>query len=314
MELFLVLPALIADHVSTAGTKDVWVHLLIFGLCNFGAAASIALSITLIPFGDAMTIIFSSAIIVMIGSHCFLKEKCGVYRIFIVIIFLAGIILITKPSQFFAANDEADISNKTNTHKIGYIVAFCGTIFIAGRIILTKKLVHLHYSVLTIVSTSIALLLTSIFIPFTKGFKLPDTTPEIFYSLLYGISSQLAFNFMYVAMKFETASMVSMVRSLEIVLSYYVQIQWFGEVADPISLLGAGFVMTSIVIMTQEDNIQELFNYCVRYDNSVEQEVLLKEGNVHEKGTYGLTVNDGLMVEPSTRTQNDRSSLDHNEK
>jgi len=144
--------------------------------------------------------------------------------------------------------------------------------------ILTKRLNHLHYSVLIFSASTITMASSAVVIVFTTGFKLPDTWPEVYYSLLVGISGNLAFSLMYVAMKFESASVVSMARSLEIVLSYYMQIQWFGEVSDPVSLLGATLVTLSIIIMTQEDQVKGLFTkYFVECDDTVEKEILLKE-------------------------------------
>jgi len=282
VELFLVVPAIIADRVGTTGTEDVRFLLVIFGMASCASGAMSALAITLIPFGDAMTIIFSSPVIVMMVSHCFLKEKCGFYRIGIVILLLSGIILITKPTQIFAAKVADEVSNKVHTQVIGYLVALCGTMVLASRMILTKKLNHLHYSVLFFTESTITMMSTTIVIIFTTGFKLPDTAPEIFYSLMVGICGNLAFNLMYVAMKFETASVVSMARSLEIVLSYYMQIQWFGEKSDPISLTGAGLVVASIVIMTQEDQVKGIFNYFVGSDDCTEKELLTKQDNSHK--------------------------------
>ena len=299
VELFLVLPAIIADRVGTTGTEDCRALLIIFGFTSCLSGAMSALAITLIPFGDAMTIIFSSPVIVMIVSHCFFNEKCGIYRFFIVILLMVGITFITKPTQIFSSNskEEEEVTTQIDSEILGYLAALLGTTVLASRMLLTKKLNHLHYSVLIFSASTITMITSGLVIVFTTGFKLPDTWPEVYYSLLVGISGNLAFSLMYVAMKFESASVVSMARSLEIVLSYYMQIQWFGEVSDPVSLLGASLVTLSIIIMTQEEQIKGLFRKCCKSDDDkIEFKTLCRRDKQSASHSHKLLITSVFVI------------------
>ena len=101
VQLVLILPYILTLRLDVRGPEGsrllLWTGAFIITIqCGFELA-----SVRNLPFGDAMAIHFSSPVIVMLLSHCFLKELCGIYKTFVVIMMFIGISLITKPMNIW---------------------------------------------------------------------------------------------------------------------------------------------------------------------------------------------------------------------
>ena len=78
-----------------------------------------------LPVGDAATIIFCSPIFVMIFSHVVLREHCGLYRVFVILLLIIGVILIAKPPflvKLLFPNDNTQVRRLTEIDRVLY---FC---------------------------------------------------------------------------------------------------------------------------------------------------------------------------------------------
>ena len=67
------------------------------GLIGCLTVTCIFIGFARLPVGDAATIIFCSPIFVMIFSHVVLREHCGLYRVFVIVLLILGVTLIAKP-------------------------------------------------------------------------------------------------------------------------------------------------------------------------------------------------------------------------
>jgi len=59
--------------------------------------------------------------------------------------------------------------------------------------------------------------------------------------------------------------LVTSLRSLELVLAYSVQVALLGESLDTWSCVGAGLIMTGVLVLASQDKIQEIFLYNSRH-------------------------------------------------
>ena len=97
IQTLVIIPFLASLHLDVRGLERTRLVLWSGAVINSLALSLAFTSVSILTFGDDMAIQFSSPVIVMILSHCFLKELCGIYKTFMVALLLIGIILITKP-------------------------------------------------------------------------------------------------------------------------------------------------------------------------------------------------------------------------
>merc|ERR1712228_170956 len=78
---------------------------------------------------------------------------------------------------------------------------------------------------------------------------------------LLAVLGLLAFSTLTHALKIISPNLVTSLRSLELVLAYSVQVALLGESLDTLSCVGAGLIMTGVLVLASQDKIQEFFLY-----------------------------------------------------
>ena len=86
--------------------------ILLQGMCSLSAPFLVYIFLLYMPFGDAMSIVFTAPIFAMSLSKFFLGEACGFYKILCLISLFVGILLILQPPFIF------DQSRPTNNFEI----------------------------------------------------------------------------------------------------------------------------------------------------------------------------------------------------
>ena len=86
--------------------RKIALYLFLLALTGGLRILFVFLSFSLLPLGDATTILFSSPVIVMILSKFILKEACGMFRVVAAVTLLTGVILVSKPPFIFGAEVE----------------------------------------------------------------------------------------------------------------------------------------------------------------------------------------------------------------
>ncbi|XP_023321241.1 solute carrier family 35 member G1 isoform X2 [Eurytemora carolleeae] len=97
VQFVLILPILALVNLDMKAIRANRFYILIHGLVGSLTVLSIFIGFSRLPVGDAATIIFSSPVLVMIASWLLLGEHCGVYRFFVVIVLLSGVLLVAQP-------------------------------------------------------------------------------------------------------------------------------------------------------------------------------------------------------------------------
>ncbi|KAH9421937.1 hypothetical protein DERP_002227 [Dermatophagoides pteronyssinus] len=214
----------------------------------FGAIAAITIymSYRLIPLADASTIQFSAPVLVFVLAYFILGEPMTCCHILIGFVALIGVVFVSKPKfilQFF----DPSILEKVNYQ--GILLAIVAAISTAFSMIMLRKLkqtpVHivvLWFSTVTIVSAFSTL-------PFISEFILPQDLRSWLWLLAIGfcgIGDQL---FMTLAFKYESAGIVSVSRTMTIVLAFI----WDTVILDVIvhwtSILGSILVIFSVIML-----------------------------------------------------------------
>ena len=190
----------------------------------------------MIPLADASTIVFSAPVYVSVFACVFLKEECGIFQTVITAVTIAGVLLISKPTFIFGYQHEA--VQEVALRMEGSVIALISSLSTALTFILIRKLqktpaavVINSFSIVSIVSGIVALaLIRNLFFEaagdLATGVGWPATAGEIGWMIgngLCGVFGQLCLT---IALKVEEASLVSLARTIDIVMAFVFQILW----------------------------------------------------------------------------------------
>ena len=184
-----------ADPRGPKGSRGM---LALHGLVGCLTVMCVFVGFSRLPVGDAATIIFSNPVITIILSFCLLKEHCGIYRILVILILLAGVALVAQPpallkllydNKILEGNDKPqDVQNMQHYDVAGYVAAVCGTLLTAANFVMVRKLKDVHFSVLIFSFSVMSLLASLILTPLVSTFTFPPCWQEWTYCILVGLS------------------------------------------------------------------------------------------------------------------------------
>lgn len=92
------------------------------------------------PLADASVIVFSVPVFTAVFARMFLKEPCGLFSAFSVVLTLIGVILITRPPILFGDTVDALGSSSEAVEIWGAVAAFSATLFGANAYVLLRAL------------------------------------------------------------------------------------------------------------------------------------------------------------------------------
>lgn len=238
-------------------TTTLYLRLPIFGLPGhrldvalraiFGAIAALTIymSYRLIPLADASTIQFSAPVLVFILAFFILGERLTCAHLVTGFVALIGVVFVSKPKFVMQFFDES-ILEKVNYN--GIILAIVAAISTAFAMVMLRKLkqtpVHivvLWFSITTVISAFTALY-------FIDKFIWPNDLRSWAWLVAIGfcgIGDQL---FMTLAFKYESAGIVSVSRTLTIVLAFIWDTLLLDVIVHWTSILGSLLVITAVVM------------------------------------------------------------------
>ena len=205
-----------------------------------GTLAIVALFIALreIPLADVVSLTFGGPIFVTLGSIFFLSEKVGIRRWSGVLIGFIGMLMIVKP-----AYDELNIYYL-------FPIIFC--IFFACVALSIRSLsstepnyrIALYFSLLSMI-VGLATL------PF--GWIMPSKF-DLFLSIFTGIIGSVANILLTVSLRIAEASLVTPTKYLNLVFAILLGYFIWGEIPKVLTLLGAGLIIVSSVIIFMRES------------------------------------------------------------
>ncbi|EEB11253.1 transmembrane protein, putative [Pediculus humanus corporis] len=214
-----------------------------------------------LPLGDATTIIFSSPVFVMVLSFIILREPCGFFRALIVALLLLGVILIAKPPFIFQFFYHVEQSYDV----LGYSSAVLATIFMALNIVVIRKCKDVHFSIVVLQLSTWSLIFSGILLYILVEFNgdkivIPQGTNEWLLTSLVSVLGLAGQVLVARALGIEDAGKVAVIRSLDIILAFFLQVTVFGEIPDWMSGLGAAAILLCVTGMTFENQIQNFMD------------------------------------------------------
>ena len=254
---------------------------LLFQRSFFGIFAVVFtnFAIKYIDPSDNLALSHTNVIITAIMARIFLKEKLGLQHFLSVVLTLAGILLITKPTFIFEkvikTINITNISNETDecytkahdytTHGIydrliGICFAMIGAFGSAAIHIIVKKLCvnKVYFGVTTLYGTFLGLpasILTSVLLVVTGLYhndpvcELKNLPYDIMYGMIGGCFAVLAHVSFNISLKHEEATKVAIIRTIDVLFSFLMQFLILGINADYISALGALAILLGTIII-----------------------------------------------------------------
>lgn len=201
------------------------------------------------PLADASVVVFSVPVFTGIFAKMFLKEPCGLFNVFSVILTLIGVILITRPPVLFGNTvNSLGSDNGQRTEMWGAVAAFSATLFGANAYVLLRALKGIHFSVIMTNFGSFALVQCLLVTYIIGGLCMPPCGADRYLIVALAVFSFLGQILLTVALQMEQAGPVAIARSSDIVFAFIWQVMFFNEIPNKYSIGGAILVMSSVVL------------------------------------------------------------------
>ncbi|KAJ6224711.1 hypothetical protein RDWZM_003256 [Blomia tropicalis] len=241
------------------------------------AAITIYMSYRLIPLADASTIQFSAPVFVFFLAYFILGERISLIHIFTGLLALVGVVFVSKPKFILQQFDPSMINNVNYNGVLLALVAAISTAF--GMIMLRKlkntpvQVVVLWFSISTTISAFITLHFLDRFVWPSGGWVEWAWLVGIGFA---GIGDQL---FMTLAFKYESAGVVSVSRTMTIVLAFIWDTLILDVTVHWTSVLGSCLVTFAVILLAIDKSMENEQNIFKRTWNKISGKIDNKATN-----------------------------------
>ncbi|GAV02873.1 hypothetical protein RvY_13385 [Ramazzottius varieornatus] len=231
-----------------------WV-LVLRAVVGAGATFTSYLALQKLPLADASVILFSSPVFVAIFGRIFLKEPLRWSHGFAIIVTLIGCILVARPPAIFGT-PVADINPEFKLW--GYISALAAAILTASVYVALRFMKELNSTIISFYTATIGAILSFIITGALHEFFVP-TDPKVIGSIFgVGILSLVSNESMNRALRLESAGLIALLRTFDIVWSFIWQLTVFKLVPHYFSIIGAVLVIVCVALLSMKETVQKL--------------------------------------------------------
>ncbi|CAG7720923.1 unnamed protein product [Allacma fusca] len=195
-----------------------------------------------ISLGDQMVISSSQPVFVTIVAYFVLGEKCGVIPIITCLITIIGVGIVARP-PFLTSEAGFD----TNV-LIGSGFALASMAMAACSIVFMRRMKHVHFTLITFSFGFYASTLSVICAVVLGVFQFPIGQEHILLALGLAAFVFVSQTTMTLALHYEQAGPIALVRTSQIVFAFIWQYLFLGVIPDLCSLLGGSVIILSVVI------------------------------------------------------------------
>ncbi|XP_037546988.1 solute carrier family 35 member G1 [Nematolebias whitei] len=242
-QMLFVVPLLIYHKTGFLGPRDQRIYLVLRGFLGSNAMILLYYAVQQMPLADATVIMFSNPVFTSLLAWIFLKEKCTIWDCVFTVFTITGVILITRPSFLFG---EHPGGVEGTSHIKGAVAAFAGAIAAAFTFVVLRKMgKSVHYYLSVWYYAVIGLLESIITVSILGEWKMPNCGRDRWMLILIavlGIAGQI---FLTKALQLEKAGLVSLMRTVDVVLAFIFQFIFFNRAPTWWSLGGALCVVVS---------------------------------------------------------------------
>ena len=271
VQLFFVLPFISIYKLEIYRTVKDLPYLLLMGLSGFVNIIFIYSSLERIPISDTLLVTFTSPLFCAFFSKLFMGEGLHWINSVAGIISFVGVAIVARPSFLFGPTDTKRVTlmairNSEIVYLIGVLYALLGAVFLALYFSLVRKLISvngIHSAVAvfypSLMGTIACVLLMAVG---NETVYLPQNRSEVFVLSSIGVYSVLALACLTFALRVENATIVNLVRNLDVIYAFLLQYGVFGIKPNVWNITGGIIIVfaTSIVVARQHFFVREEIN------------------------------------------------------
>lgn len=271
LQIIAMTPLIILTKSNILGTPDFATRWRVVSQGVLGGVLLLGIfqAVSALPLGDATAIFFSSPAFTMVLSTCLLRDHCGLFRTFIAISLLGGVVILSRPPAIFPPSPAIFVNSSIQVDKayqgeynfVGIASAVLVPILSAWIVIITRQAKHVHYSVLVFWFAIGGLIVALVGIFFLEH---EDNSHKFFqdwtvgeWMLSFCVATIGIFGSMVMtkALCWVTPSKVMVVRSFEVVVAYILQVTLFDTPTHLSDVGGTMLVILAVLSMGLEDKV-----------------------------------------------------------
>ncbi|KAJ8050987.1 Solute carrier family 35 member G1 [Holothuria leucospilota] len=248
--LFMICCFLLVLYARVRPPKDYrhYLWLLGSGASQSGNACFLTLAFANMSVGNTVTILYTALVQVVFFSRIILKEKMRLFDILFAFVALGGVVFIARPPFIFGTYDH--ISGNDVTLQ-GIIFALVGSSTFAIFNVTNRKLSTLG------VNSYFCMFSNGTMVVFTSGvitlilqrWRWP-TMHEWLFAALVGITYVCAYFTLFYALKVETATLVTVIVTTEIVYAFVLQVVFLHQLPFWTSYIGTVLIIVACIGIT----------------------------------------------------------------
>ncbi|GAU90913.1 hypothetical protein RvY_03265-2 [Ramazzottius varieornatus] len=206
---------------------------------------------------DASVIMFSSPVFVAIFSRIFLKEPFRWSHALAIVVTLTGCILVSRPPAIFGTL-VAETSVDWNGRIWGYVASIASAMFTASVYVTIRHMKNLDSNFVLFYMAVIGLIVSAIVTGALNQFGPMNDPKEIGAFFGVGFLAWLSSESMVRALRLETASLIALLRTGDIVWAFIWQITIFKMMPHYFSIIGAVLVVLCVSLLSIKESISKL--------------------------------------------------------
>ena len=218
-------------------------------------------SAKVMDYGDSVALGSLVPVFAALTSRILWKEKLSLFTIVALLIGIAGIVLIAKPTFVFGAPNQDDVKDYS---------AFFPLVPVAGGLLLGVSFSFMRkvgtevspFFVSGVVSVTAVLEGTLFQIINGEELVMPTCYTDRLVLCLGGFGMFLMLTLLNRGLTLEKSGPAVLIRNCDVVMAYGIQILFFDSIPDFLSIVGALLVISSVVLVTLNKLIFEKFFKC----------------------------------------------------
>lgn len=205
-------------------------------------------SLIYLPVGDTVTVFYTAVIQVGFFSRIILKEPLRLFDVVFALLALAGVIFIARPPFLFRSNDQTSYVDVTI---YGVLFALFGSSSLALHSVFNRKLSTLGVNSFFCMfcNSTMAVRTSGVITLILQRWRWP-TVHEMVYVMLAGVSYALGHLTLFYALKVETATVVNVILTSDIILIFVLQAIFLHLLPYWTSYIGATLIFMACIGIT----------------------------------------------------------------
>jgi len=200
-------------------------------------------ALQILPLGDVTMIGAVRVVFINLFSCVFLKEPCGVFEVFNIILVISGIVLVVQPPVIFGGD-----SPYTDQMLIMAVVYITSCSFSALCFIIARYLKTVHWAVLGLYSRLFNLIELVVAFLVTGTLCLPECGMDRVLIVILSVIGSVSSGTLVSGLKYEKAGVIGLVDNAgHLIFSQVFQVIIFNEMPRLLSIVGVFLVLAAVI-------------------------------------------------------------------